>query len=58
MSLRAVRLNLLAWFISHGIVFFSHNKSTVAGLSATKTISFLDLDGMTDILHKRALALK
>jgi hypothetical protein len=34
-----VRLNLSARFISHDAMFFSHNKTTSASLSATKTIS-------------------
>jgi hypothetical protein len=38
-----VRLNLLVWHISAGIVFFSHNKSASAGLSAVKTISRIAL---------------
>jgi len=32
-------LNLSARLISHGTVFFSHNKTAPAGLSAAKTIS-------------------
>jgi hypothetical protein len=31
-----VRLNLLARLISYGIIFFSHNKTASAGLSAAK----------------------
>jgi hypothetical protein len=38
-TLRPVRLNLSARLISHVIVFFSHNKTALAGLLATKTIS-------------------
>jgi hypothetical protein len=34
-----VRLNLSARLISHGAMFFSHNKTASASLSATKTIS-------------------
>ena len=33
-----IRLNLPAWLINHGTVFFSHNKSASAGLSAAETI--------------------
>jgi hypothetical protein len=38
-NLRPVRLNLSSWLISHGTMFFTHNKSVSAGLSAAKTIS-------------------
>jgi len=33
------RLNLPARLISHGIIFFSYNKTVSVGLSAAKTIS-------------------
>jgi hypothetical protein len=33
-----VRLNLSARLISHGIIFFSHNKTAPAGLSAAEII--------------------
>jgi len=36
---RHVRLNLSALFISHDKVLFSHNKTTLVGLSAVKTTS-------------------
>jgi hypothetical protein len=36
---KSVLLNLSAWLISHVTVFFSHNKSALAGLSAAETIS-------------------
>jgi hypothetical protein len=36
---RPVRLNLSTRLISHGTVFFSHNKTTSVGLSAAETIS-------------------
>jgi hypothetical protein len=34
-----VRLNLSARLISYGTMFFSHNKTASAGLSAAETIS-------------------
>jgi hypothetical protein len=37
-------LNLSVRFISHGTIFFSHNKTTSAGLSPAKTISRTALD--------------
>jgi hypothetical protein len=33
-GLRHVRLNLLVWLINYGIMFFFHNQSDSAGLSA------------------------
>jgi hypothetical protein len=39
-----VRLNILAYLISHGIVFFFHDKSVLAGLSAAKTINRIARD--------------
>ena len=36
---RHVRLNLSSWLMRHGTVFFFHNKSDLAGLSAAETIS-------------------
>jgi len=36
-----VRLNLSTRFISYGTLFFSHNKTASAGLSAAKTISWV-----------------
>jgi hypothetical protein len=42
--MRPIRLNLSVWLISHGMVFFSHNKSTNGtfshGLSAKQTQMF------------------
>ena len=36
-AFRFIRLNLLAWFISYGIVFFSHNKTASTSLSTAET---------------------
>ena len=36
---RHVCLNLLSWLMRHGTMFFSHNKSDLADLSAAETIS-------------------
>jgi hypothetical protein len=44
-----VRLNLSVPLISHGTVFFCHNKIESAGLSAVKTISRI-----TELLNVKA----
>jgi hypothetical protein len=41
LKLNPVYLNLSARLISHGTIFFSHNKTTSASLLAIKTISRL-----------------